>query len=418
MVSKRNNENRHWLVMILPFLLTLLPVPLNPNLQAYIYPLTIFILFFLITKWITNYEFNNYSSILIVINVLYILAIILSLGTNYQSSLLDVAFILKPIYFIVILIFGIFVGEKRTYTEIINGLLKSAYIILFVQLVIGGLQLLDIHTFDFIYSAEKAWPLGKLMRIVGTMGNPNTFGWFVIQMAVVIFLYESNIRKRNFYLIITTVFIFVSGSRSMLLIYPFSLLLSKMLTNKKKVVYRIMYIPIYITIIVIVYLFLVWFLENYGYMFPYLEQLLPVLTGDSLDSVSSFLAREQIWENRHSIFQEYGNYTSLLFGLGVNTFDFVDNGFLYALYNTGIFGLLINILLFIVPLIIFIKVDAKKFRAIGIQYVLFSLVLNIQSDVISGWIYPSLLMYYTGIAAVWIKKGNTEIKPNDVKLNL
>lgn len=401
----RNDQKR--LSMILPLLLTLLPVASISSLRSLVFPLTILVLIIYSHKWIFDYKTGKRALVIIGILFMYAAVITSSMFSRY-SSISDIFQVMKPLYFATILLFGMFVAEKRHFEDVIKGLLKSSYIIISFQVITSILQLLNLPILNFIYSADKSRPFGTITRVVGTMGNPNTFGWFVIQAAVVIFIYEKRKTTKTIWLAITLLLLIFSGSRSMIIVYPVAILLSSVIMQKKGIKFYFIKLPFYVALGYIGYISLIWFLESYGDLLPYMKQILPILKGGSLDSINSFGIREIMWTEGNRMFMQEGNLKTWLFGLGANTIETVDNGYLYALFNTGILGLLITLLLFLTPLIFFIRLDDKKMRALGVQYILLSLIIGYQADTFSGWIYPSLLMYYCGIAIVW-KKMDTNI---------
>lgn len=397
-------KNHPFLIMIFPLVFVLMPSPSNSTLQSLVFPAIAAILLFVGLKWYLNAKLTVSTLQVLIVLFLYAVAISLSITFSINKSLSDLFQIAKPFYFAVIFLFGIFAARLNDEKGIIKGLLTASYIILLVQLITGIAQLMDLSIFDIIYSGEKSRPFGRLMRLVGTTGNPNTFGWIVIQSAVIIALFEVKKFRKWLWLGIAIVLLVFSGSRSMLLMFPVILIGTVLLETRKNLKFYFMKFPVLIAILLFCFYVLVQFLEKYQDVFPYLGQLLSILNSGSLESVNSFSMRTTAWEGTMQDFTNQESLFTYLFGLGAGTYGDIDNAYLYALTNTGLFGLIITLGIFVYLLFIFKKVKNIKIKVLGYQYIIFSLILGLQADTISGWTYPTFALFYTGIAIVIIEK--------------
>jgi|SRR5690625_1406446 len=397
-------KNNPFLIMLFPLIFTLIPSPSSSGLQSLIFPAIGAILLFIGLKWYLNANLNQ--GILYVLAMLFIYALTIALSITFSSNIKagDFFQIAKPFYFGIILLFGFFVARLNDEKSIIKGLLTVAYLMIFAQLVTGITQLLDIPLFDFIYSDEKSRPFGRMMRLVGTTGNPNTFGWLVIQSAVIITLFETRSLRKWLWIAIVTMLLVFSGSRSMLIMLPIIIIGASLIATRKNIKFYIFKVPIYICLLALSYFSLIWFLEKYQTSFPYLSQLLTVLNGEGIDSINSVELRTVAWDSALLNFSQNSGLSTWLFGLGAGTYPVMDNTYYYSIINTGYVGLATVLALFLMLIFIFKKVKNIKIKALGYQYIIFSLALGIQADTISGWTYPAFALFYAGIAIAIVEK--------------
>jgi hypothetical protein len=74
--------------------------------------------------------------------------------------------------------------------------------------------------------------------------------------------------------------------------------------------------------------------------------------------------------------------------------------------NYGLIATVINIMMYAVFFFYFIKLKDKPFGVLGIQYILFSLIIGFQADALAGWDYPILIIFYAGITLALTRKQN------------
>lgn len=385
-------------IMLFPFLLTFLPRPPIENAHFLTYPLIggVIILYFLIHLR-GLYISGKVSSLIILYSLLAVsMCISILISENIGWTLL--AHVGKPVLFSLILVFGYMIGEKFSFQQIKKGLLNSAYIILIAQVIIGIPQLVGSPILSFLYDTEMTRPIGEKIRIVGTFGNPNFFAWFIIQMVVIIFLFEANIKKKLIGFVIGTLLILLSGSRTFLILFPIILFVSVFLKSRKTIAFYFTRLPFLLILLSFSFFVTYWFIFTYGKYFPYLSQLMLIFETGDLRSVESFELRTEIWGDAWNIFLIEGTFQNLLFGLGPGYFEFLDNDFLYSVISYGVVGLLLIIAINLYLYIAFSRIVNREFGALGKQYIIFSILVGLQADTLSGWNYPMLLMFYAGLA--------------------
>lgn len=379
------------IAMIIPLFFIIMPRPNMSAVQFLTYPLIVFLICLLVLNLTKDIKVNKNVFLVFVFMFFVILEMVVSMLINAH---LDVNGVAKQVLIGAVLYFGYFISNSKDTKTIKNSLLKLAYVIIIIQSIVGITQLFGIDLFSVLYSSEKARALGGIVRITGTLANPNMFAWVLIQMMVLIWLFEKKISKRASSLVFVTCLVFLSGSRSMLLIFPFVILMIEIITKKKTPAFFFIKTPIYGLILFASYKMLIWFLTTFGENFRYMQRLLTIFETKDLSSDNSFEHRSFMWERAMS---NINSYTDWLFGTG-GAIEKADNDYVFAVSNYGISYLVIQLSMYILIGYFFLKLKDKKFSALGIQYIVFSLVLGYQVETLSGWNYPILIMFYTGIA--------------------
>lgn len=266
-------------------------------------------------------------------------------------------------------------------------------------MIVGATQLFGLGTFSFIYDDSKTRPLGGAVRIAGTMGNPNIFAWFVIQMSVIVLLFEKRKLPKLFAIIVAAALVLFSGSRTFLMLFPVILIFVQIISYKRGSVFYLFKLPLFALLSYGIYLLFNWFVFQIRYSFPYLYQLSSFLETGDLTTVNSFHERTLMWD---SGLEKLGD--SWFFGLGPGTIHEMDNDFLYIIVNYGVIYLAIHLIMYLIIIVIFSKVGNRKFSTLGIQYVIFALIVGLQADTLVGWTYPIFILFLTGIAISMIKR--------------
>lgn len=403
-----------FLIMFFPLILALIPRPEIEGAQFLTYPAIGAVLFAVSLFHLRNLQLNTRLTYFVSLIFCYTFSIALSVMFANQISANSFFHIIKPLLFIIILVFGFIVGKRVSYESIVKGLLISVKIILLAQIVVGVPQLLSITTFDVFYSSEMSRPLGQLTRMVGTLSNPNIFAWIVIQSSVIIFLFEKRKFRRLFWLSIGLGLILLSGSRTSFVLFPAIIFSCSLLLAKKNVKFFFVKIPFYIIFLVLSFYAMIWFLEEYQYTFPYLHQLLQIVDTGQLTSVSSFNTRTYIWSNAWNEFLMHESLKTWLFGLGPGFITWVDSDYLYSLFTYGIVGFGLNMMIYLSMFIMFTKMKQQEFKVLGQQYIIFSFAIGYQAETLVGWNYPLLIMFYAGLA-IAILKNNKNIATEESK---
>ncbi len=393
----------NWLIYAFPLAFVLMPRPSIDGVHMLTYPAIAFLLSVLILTYMK--KVNLTKSLLRTYQFGFFLAFFMALsillnGSGYTA----VIHMAKIVLFLVILTFGYLIGKAYKDQTIVSGLLKVSYIVILVQLVIASCQFFGVGVFDPLYSSDKTRAFGSLVRVAGSLGNPNMFGWVITQMGIVVFLFEEKKFKKIFTLILCFALVVASGSRSMLLLFPFVFLVTFVLTNRKNVMFYLIKFPISLVMIGAFGYISYQLLLTYGSHFPYVNQLLSVFDSKSLESINSYYLRTVAWENALGQLGGVEKWYKWLLGLGPGAIEVADNDFIYSIANYGLIFSILQYSMYVLFILYFLMCGNIKLKALGIQYILFSLALGVQSDTLGGWNFPLFCMFYAGIAIALIEK--------------
>lgn len=307
--------------------------------------------------------------------------------------------LVRPAVLLIFFAFGYYVVCYRGEGEARSGLLIAAFLIFAGQAAIGSLQLLGV-SFDFIYTEEKFRPIGSLLRITGSLGNPNWFAWIVSQASIMILMLTSRPIR---YLVVAlgALLILLSGSRTLLILFPAMVAVGLVLSTPRRLKISHPALVYGLVIGVTFFLAIFWF----GDHFPYLSQLARVVRSGSLASVSSVAGRLGTWQQTYAVFEAEGA-SAWLVGLGSRESTRVlDNDFLYVLFRFGALGFAIHIILILYLFWLFWRTRTSVISRVGLQYLCFALLQGTVRETLGGWMHPLLLLYFAGMAADLRRQG-------------
>ncbi|MEC3884058.1 hypothetical protein VKA52_10015 [Halobacillus sp. HZG1] len=390
---------KYLLVAVIPLTFILM---IKPNISNFHYLsylmigiISLFIIFLIHRKY-------KITKRVLILKVMFLTSsLLIGLSALFNSADINIIApidILKPVFFSIILLTSYLIGVHLKVETVIKGLLATAYIVILVQLIVGVDQLFNTQLFNSLYYSEKTRSLGSIVRITGTMTNPNTFAWIVTQMTIIIFILDQKKAVRFLFIIIGATLVALSGSRSLFILFPFLLFFCKVLFDEHNIKFFLWKLPIYFIGLVVILVMAYSFLVEYGSNLRYLYQITNILESGSLTSVNSFEARTSIWNMYWQVFKENSNFLTWGFGLGPGTFSSIDNDYLFSLFNYGVVFFILNILISIYAFYVLSKSTNKKLRVLGQQYIVYSLVVGLQAETLSGWNYPVLLVIFLGLS--------------------
>lgn len=396
------DSERRWHTLVatclaatMPLLYVYMPRPPVPGAHLLVYPALAGILFVLC--FVIIGRSRQVDSRIALLSVL----LIATAGASGASAIMNAPALratapletLRPAIFAVFLIYGYYVAALAGERTVSRGLLWAAYLILGGQLLIAITQLFGMSVFDVMYTEDKSRPFGRLVRVTGSLGNPNIFGWIVAQMAVVIVMLSTS-WSRFLWVSLGALLVVASGSRTILVLFPFMVALASLLARGGSQMKSWKTLAFSVGIGA-AFLFVVMSLGAY---FPYLAQLQSVITSGSLTSVNAFAARLSIWERGYVEFSG-GDGLTWLFGLGSReTTRVLDNDILYVLFRIGFLGLLGHVALILCSAAIFMRSRRSIVSMVGLQYLCFAVALGFVADTLGGWLTPLLLFYLLGLS--------------------
>lgn len=299
--------------------------------------------------------------------------------------------IFRPVLYMVVVAYGYKIGVRNQDHEVRSGLLWAAYVIIAGQVIVGFTQFIGIDVFHALYTSQKASPYYRLLRISGTMGNPNVLGWVMTQIIAIITLLK---RDRYPYLLVAlcSVIVVFSGSRTATLILPFVLIFTQMFRQDTQVrIGELMAIG-GVVIAGAVALFLM-----FSEYVPYIAQIRKIFLTGSLSAVTSLQARFVHWANVAEQFFQSG-WSIHLFGLSDRQgTQVLDNDYLYVLFRTGYIGLAVHLSFIVYMLRYCYRRRRSSVAQMCIVYVLTALVMGVVAETLAGWFIPIWLLYLLGI---------------------
>lgn len=300
---------------------------------------------------------------------------------------------MRPLLLAGLFVAGAYMGRFHE-GPMVKALFAIGVLILVGQSFVCVLQVLNIKALDFIYNTDKL--ADHTRRILGTLGNPNALAWFSAQ-AGILCLVTGKSKFRWALIFLAGILIFLSASRSMLILYPTMLVGSVFFLSGKKLSFRAgIFLSVVGVLLLAGLLSIVYLLRS---QLGYLSEILKVTQSGSLSDVGSFAGRLELWGETWRYFESSTLESKWVMGLGaLARLKTLDNDYLYVFYRYGLLGLLAQAMAIVAVLRVFLKTKNLSLRVFGVQYILVALIIGIQSDMLGGWL-PSLFpFYFAGIA--------------------
>lgn len=297
----------------------------------------------------------------------------------------------KPTVYAIFLVYGYTVARSASEPAVVRGLLWAALLILAGQALLGLTQAVGAPVFHPLYDATKSHPFGRLMRVTGSLANPNAFAWMVAQAAVIVSLIHPR-RTRWLWLALATLLVLLSGSRTLLVLFPFTIIGAQILLDPGNLRVYARYTAFGIAVMALFAAIIV----HLAAYFPYLSQLATIASSGSLTSVNSFALRLDIWARAYEEFSAGGGL-ALLFGLGARqSVAIMDNDFLYVFFRLGVLGAVVHFGMIAAVLWQFLRARGNVVAVLGAQYVLFALAFGLLVETTASWQIPLIMFALLG----------------------
>lgn len=323
--------------------------------------------------------------------LLSLLTAISQLINSGSLALSGVTRIVRPFLYAILLAYGYKIGLSKERVSVRSSILWAAYVVLAGQIIVGGSQFFGVHAFDVIYTSAKSSPYDRLLRLSGTLANPNFFGWLMLQLVAIIGLLN---QKKSAYplMFIGAAMAVASGSRTATLILPFVLVLVLSFRSSSRVkIFRLLGLALLVGIVCVGL-----FLAVAEYL-PYVRSIRQIFLTGSLTAIGSLNARFVHWEMVAEIFQS-GDVWVWMFGLSDRSFtQTLDNDYLYVLFRNGLVGLVLHVSFTLYILKLCYRLRQSRIAQICVVYILSALVMGFVAETLAGWLVPVLLFYLVGI---------------------
>jgi len=328
---------------------------------------------------------------------MFFLPLVISVGVNFEFLIAaDIYEFLRILIYLLVAIFGYQYGGKISYNQI----LFASKIIIIFEFFFVLMQRMEVSfvlsIFQFIWNNEKNW----LYRNTGSFTNPNMLGFFMILMAIVVGVSEEKKVKKNIVFLVVFVIIFLTGSRTSLMVYmiiiPFSLIDDRhFFKNLSKVLFVLAGLSV----------MFYWVVEFYGEENKYMYELLSILYSGDINSVATFSYRLELWQNIISKINDSNFFWGMGPGKGIGL-KYVDNEYIALFSKYGIFGFLFNFSIYIILMryvnkdnVNFCKKDKDIYffaRFMNI-YFFVMLIFGITAETFTSWLYVLLFFAFLGV---------------------
>jgi len=409
--GERHNQGA-FLVAFFPVLLAVAPRPEFDTLHLLNFGVVVYVAACLMFVNFAHAELGRRYQEVIAWTGALTLTLLVSACVNANSvTWRAIGVLIRPIILGVVFTFGYLASRYMSKEQLHRGLALGAKIVLVIEAVTSAISVFNSSALSALYAITDLESGGQL-RIQGTVGNPNLFGWLVIQCALAIVMFDRSMFWKIFGGVLAFLLILQAGSRSMVVVIFGGLVLCYLFYRHGGVKGKRRSISRWLVIAAVLagsggILYFV--LTTLASRFPYLGQLAIVLVTGNLNSVNSFQGRMDIWAALWGRVTSDGSALHMFFGLGPGTISSADNDVLFSVVNFG-FIFLILTYLFAIRLFVVARHSADpSLSAYLRQYVVLSVLVGLQADTLSGWNYPMLMMFFGGI----VYQLSERSEPND-----
>lgn len=314
----------------------------------------------------------------------------------HEISFGDATYVARPFFFVVTLALAYVVGRAARSTSTLTRRLQPLVVIMLLfQAAVALSQMAGLGVLDGVYSADKVSPFGGLLRVTGSLGNPNILAHHVLFAVTFLAGHASSHRRAFAWLAFGFLLVLMSGSRTVLLLYvPAALMLVRLRSRESFVVLLKLLIPVVLTLAIGVYLVFVLFSEY----FPYIGQLLSLFGAGEILGFRAFSLRIEHWTNVIARIMSgdlgtwlFGSYDGRLYG------GSIDNDWLFALWRQGLLGLVSLLAWYVLAIYSGSKISCRTTRSLSYLWILLIFMFSIMFESVSGWVTPFVIMVVFGL---------------------
>ena len=239
-----------------------------------------------------------------------------------------------------------------------------------------------------LYNADKAKSISEGLRVVGTLANPNFFGFVSAVLALFVFSRSGNSLFEWVVFLFLSFFVLVSGSKSAFLIFFFGIFFVALIRKSTSYILKVL---LAIVVLSCVAALLYFFYENRD-SFRYLSGLLAVFEGGGVEGIKSIGDRLVIWEEAQALYGRRQGVGVLLFGLGpIDSLASLDNEYLYSFYRWGAVGCVL--LYSFWASMVFVAQPSSEGKKLAVILVVAMAVIGLQAETFSSLIYGLVVLH-------------------------
>ena len=337
------------------------------------------------------------SSAQILIQVLLALSFLGALSSlvNFDSSSSkSIVHLFKPIFLAVYFLAAYVAAREGTEKGITRVLLLVAVGLFALQVLSAILQLSNPRILSFIYNASKTRGLGSLVRVTGTMVNPNAFAFCVtILVTLIIFMGRSSLAVVCSFL--GGALLLLSGSRTGLVFFSIAIATAFIIRNKLSIM-RLIY-----SVIVSVgsFALVLVVLNAVKAYLPYAKQILKIfLAKGGFHSINSLSVRFDIWDGQFGMLFGGNNVVHSVLGFWHGgAMRTSDNDLFYALFHGGIIGIFLHAIFYIVLFAISLRYKNYVLGRYLFCYMIIVTVFGLTAETLAGWFIPLVAVTIVGV---------------------
>jgi len=326
----------------------------------------------------------------------------------HELSFGDGTYVARPFFFAFALGLAYVVGSWASSPVTLTAKIRPLVIaMLMLQTGVAITQALGLGVLDAVYSADKVSPLGGALRITGTIGNPNLFAYHIL-LAISFLAAHSNSNRGAFsWLAFGLLLVLLSGSRTVLLLYPPAAMVIVRLRSRDSLLALLkLMLPVVATLAVGGYLVFMLYAEY----FPYIGQLVSLFAAGEVLGFRAFALRIAHWS---SVWSEIGsgNIGQWLFGRfdGTRFGGAIDNDLLFILWRQGLVGLLSTLTWYMLAIATIHRICCRVTRKLLYLWLVVIIFFSIMFESIAGWWIPFIIMMVMGLY-LGATEGRTLIK--------
>jgi hypothetical protein len=333
-----------------------------------------------------------------------LLSSLITLFINDVSTLRSIVQISKIIMFALILSSVAILAKSLSQRQALLILGKTSLILLIFQTVIVLTTLFSPDLLGEIWSSEKTSGLGGILRLPGTVYNPNSFGLLILNMYATLVFSPILIPKKHFTAFIWCfALVLLSGSRTsilvMLITSPVVTLLS---SNFDLDILKISKVLIKMTINLSILIILLWFILQYASdYFPYISRLRFIFDQASFSDLVPIIIeqskRGDIWQEGWRFFRDAPGLLKWFLGLGPHDiFRISDNDFMYNFWHWGLIG---SFFIYSSYLLVLFQYNGARNALKKVTLVVFIqlLVSGLMIETFSSWFHPIFFWVTAGL---------------------
>lgn len=365
-IAINNNKSCSYIIFIFFFLVFYFPKVMGRDYIGLIFLYFIFMIIILTGKL----KFPSLSLIILSYSIVIILFELLNQFENGSYVEIARAVVYSLIPFVAFSV-GFILSKYCKYCKY-SSIFKIIYIIGIIQALIGMLQLYSTTIMEFTlnnYSNYEKYIVGfqtwKIGRIIGTIGNPNTYGIFMAIFTIFLLIVNKEIYNKKHILILFSIFISVfaiifSQSRAAYIVFAIGLYFVY-IKNTNGLFKKMSYAVLFVIVLILILLygnFITWRFTP--------ESLFSL--GNRMNTWKYYIDFEFLPFDIHSII---GHGDLYIRKIGKS----IDNYYLNILIQQGILGIIYYIFL---NLVIYNKIkyvtntNVKKFLRISLIMILIS----------------------------------------------